>query len=104
MNDVSGSDEFREAASEAGLSPICATGGWQICLLQVDETLIVVPFDNPGGTQVRITGDGLEREMVVPAEGSEPHGVEHTGQVVEVSIEDALGAEIGAMGGSVIEP
>lgn len=104
LNQVSGSVEFREAASEAGLAPLCATSGWQICLVQANETLVVVPFDNPGGTQVRITAEGLEQELVVPAEGNQPHGVPHIGGEVKVIVEDALGAEIGEIGGPVTEP
>lgn len=101
--EMPGFDQFRKAATEEGLGLFCATGGWQICLVQVDETLVVIPFDNPGGTQVRITGDGLAREMVVPAEGREPYGVEHTGGRVKVTVEDPYGNWLGEMEGAVTE-
>lgn len=101
VNEADGLDHFREIASEAGLSPFCGRSGWQICMVQVDDILVVVPFSNPAGTHVRISGPGLEREMVLLAEGNEPYGVTSAGGKVEVAIEDASGHQIGGMEGQL---
>lgn len=99
-NETSDSADFREVASEAGFVPLCAGGdSWQICLVQVDETLVVVPFNNPAGTQARITGGGLEGEVILPAEGNEPYGVRIPGGSVEVVVEDEGGNAIGGLEG-----
>lgn len=95
-------EALAEALQERGLNFSCSAGGvlppsnYEICVIGVDGVLVVVPFGSEPGLTARIGDPGLQLDVVIPLDSTEPIGIRNISGGVTVRIE-YFGEEVGSM-------
>ena len=93
-------DAFAEEATRRNLAHFaCAEStGWQLCLLESDGILAVVPFGQHTGV-AHVQANGLSGPVEVPLDIGHPVGLASSGSPWTVTVRDPQGNVIGSSSG-----